>query len=141
MLRVLLGLIKGGLVGAGVGFLATKVGLVGGPMTWLAYGAVGFLVGLVCGKALWRQETLWTPILKGIFGVVVSLGLAWGAHKLLGGLVLPINAQLGVAKEAPLVDVPLLLAPLLGMVYGIFVEVDDGERKKAAAEAAAQAKA
>jgi hypothetical protein len=129
MLRVILGLIKGGVVGAAVGFAATRLGVTNGVISWLVYGAVGFLVGLVCGKAIWRQETLWTPVLKGIFGALIGAGLYWVAGKVLGGLVLPFNQAVGAPADAPLPAVPVLLAPLVGMVYGIFVEIDDGDRK------------
>jgi xanthine/uracil permease len=131
MVRVILGIIKGGLVGAAVGFAATKVGFGTGPAAWLVYGLVGFLVGIVCGKAIWRHDTLVTPLLKGIFGVLLGLGLYWVAGKTLGGLKLPFATRLG-APDEPLAQLPLLLAPAIGILYGIFVEVDDGERKKAA---------
>jgi ABC-type xylose transport system permease subunit len=134
-MRVLLGLVKGGLVGAVVGFAATRLHLAAGPLAWPVYGLVGLLVGLVCGKAIWRQETLWTPLIKGIFGVLVTLGLYWVSRKVLGGLVLPFNAALGAPADAPLPQVPVLLAPLLGIVYGIFVEVDDSDGKKKEAAA------
>jgi hypothetical protein len=132
MLRVILGLLKGGIIGAAIGYAALKLGVSSGAAAYLVYAAVGFAVGLVCGKAIWRQETLWTPALKGILGAAICIGLYWVANKLLGGLKLPITAQLG-APDRPVVDVPLLLAPALGILYGIFVEVDDGERKAAAA--------
>jgi len=135
MVRLLLGIIKGGLIGAALGFAATRLGVTGGTLAFALYAAVGFVVGLVCGKALWRQETLWTPALKGLFGAVVTTGLYWGATKLFGGLRLPITAQLGLPNQ-PVVGVPLLLAPVLGIVYGVFVEIDDGEKK--AADAAAK---
>ena len=131
MVRVLLGIIKGGVVGAAVGFAATKVGFGTGPAAWLVYGLVGFLVGIVCGKAIWRQDTLVTPLLKGIFGLLIGLGLYWVAGKVLGGLRLPLATRLG-APDEPIAAVPLLLAPVIGIIYGIFVEVDDGERKRAA---------
>jgi hypothetical protein len=134
MVRLLLGIIKGGLIGAGLGFAATRLGITGGALAFATYAAVGFVVGLLCGKALWRQETLWTPALKGLVGAGVACGLYWGATKLFGGLTLPITAQLG-APDRPVVDVPLLLAPLFGIVYGVFVEIDDGEKKAAAAPA------
>jgi hypothetical protein len=130
MVRLLLGIIKGGLIGAALGFAATRLGITGGTLAFAVYAAVGFVVGLVCGKALWRQETLWTPALKGLVGAVLTTGLYWGATKLLGGLTLPITAQLG-APNVPVVGVPLLLAPLLGIVYGVFIELDDGEKKQA----------
>jgi hypothetical protein len=136
MVRVLLGIVKGGLIGAAVGFGAAKVGFGGGITAWVVYGVVGFLTGIVCGRALWRQETLVTPLLKGIVGVLIGLGLYWVATKVLGGMTLPLTAALG-APNAPLVQVPQLLAPAIGILYGIFVEIDDGERKKPADDAKA----
>jgi hypothetical protein len=128
MVRVFLGIIKGALIGAGVGYAAMQLGISSGPLAYAIYAAVGFLVGLVCGKAVWRQETMWTPALKGLFGAAVCAGLYWGASKLLGGAKLAFTAQLGAA-DRPLIDVPLLVAPALAILYGIFVEIDDGERK------------
>jgi hypothetical protein len=131
MVRVILGIVKGGLVGAALGFAGMRLGLGSGVLAWALYGAVGLLVGIVCGKAPWRHETFWTPLLKGIFGVLVCLGLTWVGRKVLGGVILPLNAQVGAPPDAPLTAVPLFFAPLLGVLYGIFVEIDDGDRKKA----------
>jgi hypothetical protein len=130
MVRVLLGILKGGVIGAGLGYAATRLGIAGGGVAFATYAVVGFVVGLVCGKAVWRQETLWTPALKGLVGALVCTGLYWGATKLLGGMRLSFTAGLG-APDRPLVDVPALLAPIVAIVYGVFVEVDDGERKAA----------
>jgi len=128
MLRVLLGLVKGGIVGAAVGFAASRVGLGSGATAWLVYGVVGFLVGLVCGKPPWRQETLWTSIVKGVIGLAVCMGLFWVAGKVLGGMQAPAQllGALGITEGRALVSVPALLGPLIGIVYGVFVEVDDG---------------
>jgi hypothetical protein len=140
MVRVLLGLLKGGIAGAAVGFAASRVGFGVGAAAWLVYGAVGFLVGIVCGKPPWRQETLWTSIIKGIFGLAVCMGLYWVAQKLFGGVNVPSQLQgpLGVAEGQPLVSVPVLLGPLIGIVYGVFVEVDDGGKPSAAAKSPKQ---
>jgi len=133
MLRVLLGIFKGAIVGGAIGYAATQLGVQAGPMAYATYAVVGFVVGLVCGKAVWRQETLWTPALKGLFGALVSMGLYWGATKVLGGLNPPFAVEGVFAADRPVVQIPLLVAPVLAIVYGIFVEVDDGERKAAAA--------
>ena len=131
MVRVLLGLIKGAIVGAALGFGATKLGVTTGPLAYATYAIVGFVVGLVAGKAVWRQQTMWTPALKGIFGAAISVGLFWVASKFLGGIKLAtLTEPLGVG-DRPLVQVPLAVAPILAVIYGIFVEVDDGERKPA----------
>jgi hypothetical protein len=131
MLRLVLGVLKGAIVGAAVGYGAWKLGL-GGALGFVVYGLVGALVGVVCGKPLWRQETLFTPLLKSIFGFAVGVGLFFGARKILGGMHLAIATGLG-APDRPLIEVPFLLAPLIGLIYGAFVEVDDGSGSKPAA--------
>ncbi len=132
MVRALLGIVKGGLVGGAVGFGAWKLGFGGGAPAYLVYAVVGFLVGVVCGKPVWRQETLVTPVLKGIVGALIGAGLYWVAGKALGGVPAPFAEQLG-AKGATLPSVPVILGPLVGVIYGIFVEIDDGGKDAAAA--------
>jgi hypothetical protein len=125
MLRVVLGILKGGLVGVAIGALAFKLGVTGGLPAYVAYGVVGGLVGIVAGRPPWKQETLWTSWLKGIFGFGIGLLLYWGAHKLLGGLHASFAAQLGAPPDRPLVEVPFLLGPAIGILWGVLVEVDD----------------
>jgi len=134
---MLLGLLKGGVVGAAIGYGASRVGLGGGVVGYLLYAVIGGLVGLVCGKPLWKQETLWTPLLKAIVGGLVGVGLAFGAHKLLGGVHIPIAAVPG-AVDHPLPDVPGLLGPAIGIVYGILIELDDAGGSGSAPAAAQQ---
>jgi hypothetical protein len=138
MVRVLLGIIKGGVVGAAVGFAATRVGFGTGAAAWLVYGLIGFLVGIVCGKAIWRHDTLVTPLLKGIVGFGLGAGLYWLAGKTLSGVPAPFTTPY-FGHNDKISAIPLLLGPAIGILYGIFIEVDDGERKKAA-EASAGSK-
>jgi len=124
MLRVVLGLLKGGLIGAAVGYGAFRLGISGGVLGYAMCGVVGALVGVLGGRPPWRQETFWTSILKSVFGLLVALGLCWVGHKFLGDFHLAFATGLG-APDKPLVDVPFLLGPAIGALYGIFVEVDD----------------
>lgn len=124
MLRALLGLLKGGLIGAAIGFGAFRLGIDGGVLGYVVYAAIGALVGLLVGKPPWRQETFWTSILKSIFGLLIAIGLTWGGRKLLGQTHLAFATGLG-APDKPLVDIPFLIGPAIGALYGIFVEVDD----------------
>jgi phosphotransferase system glucose/maltose/N-acetylglucosamine-specific IIC component len=78
-MRVVSGLLKGGLIGFCVGALSWRIGMTGLP-GFVDYGLIGALVGILGGRPPWRQETIWTPLLKGIFGVVVGVGLYWIAH-------------------------------------------------------------
>lgn len=123
--RILLGLLKGGVVGAAIAYLASRLGIVSGTLALLMYGVVGAVAGLVCGKPLWRQETLFTPLLKAIFGFGVGVGATLIARKFLSGVTLPIAAIPGAADH-PFPDVPLLLGPAIGILYGSLIELDDG---------------
>jgi hypothetical protein len=135
MLRLVLGILKGAVVGAAVGLGAAKIGIGGGALGYVVSGVVGALVGVVCGKAIWRQETLFTPLLKAIFGFGVGVALYLGANKLLGGMHLALATGMG-APDKPLVEVPILFAPLVGIIWGAFIEVDDSGSGKAAAKTA-----
>jgi hypothetical protein len=128
MLRVIVGLIKGAVVGAGVGYGALRLGWQAGMLAYLACALVGALVGVVAGRPPWRSETSWTPIVKMVVGAIVGAGLcALALH------FLP-NPTIDVAQLGPLeLHSASLLAPLVGVLYGIFVEVDDGGERKAPA--------
>jgi hypothetical protein len=135
MLRVILGLIKGAIVGGGIGFGLLQLGWSGGFFAYVACALVGALVGLVAGRAPWKAETIWTPVVKMVFGAIVGAGLcAVGFH------LLP-DPSFKVAQFGELhLHSGILLAPIIGVLYGIFVEVDDGGGKKEKEPAAARSK-
>jgi hypothetical protein len=122
--RVLWGILKGGLVGVAVGAGALKLGIAGGFLAVVAYAIIGGLAGMVSGRPPWRQETIWTTALKGIFGALVGGGLYWAAGKLFGGAHLAFAARFGV-PDRPFVDLPVLLGPVIGALWGAFIEIDD----------------
>ncbi|MEO6950506.1 MAG: hypothetical protein ABI321_01730 [Polyangia bacterium] len=126
MLRVIVGLIKGAVVGGGVAYALLRLGL-GAPSTLFAYLAcalVGALVGVVAGRAPWKAETIWTPVLKMVVGAGIGAGLA-----ALGLHFLPDRSF----TVSSLGAVSLASAPMLslgvGIIYGMFVELDDGGDK------------
>jgi hypothetical protein len=122
--RVILGLLKGGVVGAAIGALALKLGVAGGIPAVFTYAVIGGAAGILCGRPPWRQDTFWTSLLKGIFGLLVGGGLYFLARKFLG-LSVPFAAKVGASAGAPLNEIPILLGPAIGALWGIFVEVDD----------------
>ena len=123
--RVLLGLLKGGVVGAALGLGAFKLGIAGGVLGTITYAVIGGLVGILCGKPPWRQDTVWTTALKGIFGAVVGGALYWGLGKIVPGTHFAFTAKLG-APDRALIDLPVVIGPLIGALWGAFVELDDG---------------
>ncbi|MCA9668558.1 MAG: hypothetical protein KC503_23360 [Myxococcales bacterium] len=126
MLRVLLGLLKGGIIGGGLGFGFMQLGAMPSFVHYLFYGIIGALVGFVAGKPFWRHETIWTPVVKAIVGFGICLGLYALVVKAFGDPQLAfIGPGVTVSK------VPYALGAAVGIVYGIFVEVDDGGKKEA----------
>jgi hypothetical protein len=136
MVRVVLGLLKGGAVGALIGWGALKLGIGAGAAAVACYALIGGLAGIIAGKPPWKQDTFWTSALKGLFGLVVGIALYFGARRLLGGTHAAFTTAWGI-PDRPLVEVPLLLGPIIGAAWGIFVEIDDsvGGGDKAAAKA------
>ena len=122
-MRVLIGLLKGGIIGGGLGFGFTQLGSLShvGALQYLLYGVIGLLVGVVAGRPIWRQETLWTPLIKGVVGFALCIGLYALIMKFVGD---PELSFLGSGVH--LSSVPYALGAACGMAYGIFVEVDDG---------------
>lgn len=125
MLRVILGLIKGAIVGGGVGYGLLRLGWTGSLFAYLACAVVGAVVGLVAGRAPWKAETAWTPVVKMIVGAIIGAGLCALGLNFLPDRAFTI-AQLGELH----VRSGVMLAPAIGILYGIFVEVDDGGSKK-----------
>lgn len=135
-MRLVLGLLKGAVIGGGLGYGAYAAGLDGG-FNWLTYALVGFVVGLLVGRPIWSHvadsgSTIWTPVLKGIFGVIIGVGIYALVGKAWGTFDITISAL----EKAPrrMHDWTFILGGAIGALYGAFVEVDDQpEGDKAAA--------
>jgi hypothetical protein len=131
MVRLLLGLVKGAVVGAGLGFGAWHLGL-SGAWGWIVYGAVGAAVGFLVGRPIWShlvdsQSTVWTSFLKAIFGFGVGVGLY-----AIGRFVAP-NPEIAFMNETHrLTDWAPLFGGAVGALYGAWVEIDDPPKKKGA---------
>jgi len=142
VIKLVVGILKGAVIGAAVGYgafaLATATGF-GSP--WLTYGAIGALVGLIAGRPIWslirdKNATTWVSILKAAFGFGVGCGLyaiiakAWNPAAL-------------VVAGYDIFTWPVTLGGTIGAVYGGFVELDDaiGDDKKPAPAKQAPAKA
>lgn len=136
-MRVIIGLLKGGVIGGGLGFLFLQLGgLAEQPfMHYLLYGAIGLLVGLIAGRPFWAKRGNWVvPVIRALFGVGVCIGLFALATKAFGDPSIPFASsswpQLSFkgAEGVTLGELPYALGAAVGIVYGIFVEVDDGKK-------------
>jgi hypothetical protein len=137
-LRLILGLIKGAAIGGAVGYGAYAAGL-GGAFHWITYGVVGALVGILVGRPIWshvldKSSTIWTSLLKGIFGYGVGVGLYALVAKVWGGIDLSLMEQ-----TRNVYDWQFILGGAIGGLWGAFVEVDDAPGKDASAAKSAGA--
>src|SRR5687768_17309412 len=85
LVRLLLGLVKGLVIGGLVGFGLAKAGFAapGAIIAYLAAGLVGALVGLVAGKPIWAAGGKIEAGLKAGFGAILAVGLMWLTRKFL----------------------------------------------------------
>lgn len=130
-MRVIVGLIKGLIVGGAAGYGLLRLGWTSAALAYVACALVGAVVGVVAGRAPWKAETIWTPVLKLVVGALVGVGLAaLGLHFGPGADVFVKPLHTG-HDFVPFRSGPIL-APIIGVLYGIFVEWDDGAAKKTA---------
>jgi hypothetical protein len=129
MVRLLLGLVKGAVLGGGLGYGAWRLGMTG-SWGYVLYGCVGALVGFLVGRPIWshlfdKQSTMWTSMLKAIFGFGVGVGIyALVRH------VAP-NPEIAFMGETHrLTDWTPLFGAGVGAIYGAWVEIDDPPGRK-----------
>lgn len=135
-MRVIVGLIKGLVIGGAAGYGLLRLGWTSTAIAYVACALVGAVVGVVAGRAPWKAETIWTPVLKMVVGALVGLGLAaLGVHFGPDSQVFIKPLHTGL-DTVPFRSGPIL-APIIGVLYGIFVEWDDGAAKKSTAAPAA----
>lgn len=134
--RLLIGLIKGIVLGGGVGaglYFGAHVGRVEGAFAYLLYGLLGALTGAVAGKAPWKPGAWIEAVLRGVFGIAVGCGLYALASAFLGVGAIPLP-EVGASVATKLVQQPLLMAPMLAVLYASLIELDnDGKGEDVAA--------
>lgn len=143
MIKLLVGILKGAVIGGALGFGAYKLGdvpVLSNP--WVLYGLIGAIVGLFVGKPIWSlirdpSSTSWIAILKSAFG----FGIGCGLYALIAKAIQP---SLAISTIENVFAWPPTLGGAIGAVYGGFVELDDaiGEdpNKQPAARAVAAKK-
>lgn len=123
MIKLLVGILKGAVIGAALGYGAQALGeATGFANPWIVYGLIGAIVGLFVGRPIWsllrdQNGTMVVSILKSAFGFGIGCGLYALVSKVW-------NPELVVATK----DVfawPPSLGGAIGAVYGGFVELDD----------------
>lgn len=118
MNTIVSGLIKGAIVGLGVGivFAVFDTGhhMVG--TKFILFAMTGLLCGILCGTPIWRKEALTSNMIKAATGVVIGL-LAMAL------LYYVLDVEWGTRR---LSSYYWFVASVFGAMFGAFVEFDDG---------------
>jgi hypothetical protein len=135
VVKLLVGLLKGAVIGAAIGYGAHAANL---DLVWLACGLTGALVGLLVGRPIWslvkdKNATSWIGVIKAAFGFGVGVGLWALVAKAWSPSAVMVSGY-NVLGWAP------TLAGAIGAVYGGFVEFDDSLDDKADAKSKAAKK-
>lgn len=144
MLKLFLGLLKGAVIGGGLGYGAFAAGLDGGWL-WPVYGLAGAIVGLIAGTPLWKlitdkNATTWISVLKALFGFGVGCGLYALVAKVWGGFELSLTFL--DAEPRLFQHWQPVFGGAVGGFLGAFFEIDDaigGDAPKSEPKAAAAA--
>ena len=136
MVKLLVGILKGAVIGAALGYGAHALGQATGfGNPWLTFGLIGAIVGLFVGKPIWsliqdKNATIWISVLKSAFG----FGIGCGLYALVARAIHPVLEISGynVFTWSP------TLGGAIGALYGGFVELDDaiGDDKSSKRDAA-----
>jgi len=130
--RLGLGLLKGLLIGGGIG-AGLQYGLKLEPAT--VAGLLGFLIamgvagttGVFAGKPPWQEGAWIEATLKGLVGVGLGALVYWASAKW-GSFAVPLP---GLAEPAKWTELPVVFGPAVAGVYGALVELDNtGDAKK-----------
>ena len=117
------GLMKGAVIGAGVGALAGYLipGVTRFGSSVMALGMVGVAVGFMAGVPIWRKGAYLKGLVKGIVGGLLGAGI--------GAFTLWIAGAVAASVSGILMGHPIILGTLVGAIYGAVVEKDDGTRQ------------
>jgi hypothetical protein len=97
--RLLIGIVKGLLLGGLIGFGLAKLGLAapGAIIAYLAAAATGVLVGLIAGKPIWAKDAKIEAGMKAFVGALLGAGLMYAARR---WLTMPVPFVLGPLSAA-----------------------------------------
>ena len=100
--RLLVGILKGLVLGALVGFGLVKIGMAfpGAVVAYLAAAVTGVLIGLIAGKPIWAKDAKIEAGMKAVVGAILGAGLMFAARKWLGAQV-PAGLLTAVHVDAP----------------------------------------
>lgn len=145
-LRMLVGLLKGLVLGGLVGYGLTAGGLTAGWLAYLAAAVVGMLVALIAGKPIWAEDARIEVGMKAAAGAILAPLAMWGLRSFLTmGLPFDPSTLPGLesvsASSATLGTFFVTSLAIIGGVLAGFYDADNqpGKGDKAGASSSKQA--
>jgi hypothetical protein len=140
--RLLVGMVKGLLVGALLGFGLVQLhwAMLGPVVAYLAAAVAGVVVGLVAGKPIWAKDAKIEAGTKAFVGALLSLGLMAAARQWLTmEIPFPVGTLVPYPHEALTLGKFAMtsLAAIAGLLGG-FYEADNDASGEEATPAGAQ---
>lgn len=137
--RLIVGILKGLVVGGLIGFglVTLGLGLFVGKFAFLAYvfaAVTGVFVGLIAGKPIWAKDAKIEAGMKAFVGALLGAGLMFGLRKLQIPLVDSVLAAFGVMTKDPqtLGTFPVTGLAMIAAVLGGFYDADNTPDPEAA---------
>jgi hypothetical protein len=141
--RLLVGILKGLVVGGLLGFGLAKLGFVapGAVIAYLGAALSGVLIGLVAGKPIWAKDARIEAGMKAFVGALLACGLMYAARR---WLTVPLPMSIGelgrtaTGEPGTLGSLAVTSLALVTAVLGGFYEADntpETEQAKAEREA------
>ena len=141
--RLLIGIVKGLMVGSLLGFGLVKLGMAmpGAIVAYLAAAVTGVVTGLVAGKPIWAKDAKIEAGTKAFVGALLSLGLMAAART---WLLVPLPISLGnltpeLAGQLTIGGFAMTALAAIAGLLGGFYEADNDPSGEEAAPAGAQA--
>lgn len=121
--RLLMGLVKGVLVGGLLGVVLVKGLGIATMGVWLAYGLAvitGVLSGLVAGKPIWAKGARIEASLKAVVGALLGAGAMYVIQRWLG-----VHLDLGQFGQGSVGQLPIVSLPLVATALSLLYEIDN----------------
>lgn len=147
--RLIVGILKGLIVGGLIGFGLVKLGYAV-PPAWLAYIAAsvtGVVIGLIAGKPIWAKDAKIEAGMKAFVGALLGAGLMFAARQWLKAPLLLPDAAVRALGAGPALEASkqaltmssfaMTSLAMVAAVLGGFYDADntpepEGEKKKEA---------
>lgn len=142
--RLLIGIVKGLVIGGLLGFGLVKLGMAlpGAVIAYLAAAVTGVVIGLVAGKPIWAKDAKIEAGAKAVVGALLGIGLMAAARQWLT-MPLPISLDALVPAGTTLTIGGFAMTSLaaIAALLGGFYDADNDEssedaQKPAGAKAA-----